>query len=134
MPPSIAWGVGAGLFIALADAVTHFLAARSLLTTWPVSEIDLAINVVLYTLIGFRVGKATGLVRDAAEGGVLAGFLVSFILIGFLLLLKPTVNGMDSAIAVVELVARNVALGGVIAIVSGWIGSRAGIDGSNARF
>lgn len=134
MAPSIAWGLGAGLVIALADAITSYLAARSLLTDWPVEQIDLSINVVLYTLIGFRVGRATGLVRDAAEGGVMAGFLVSFIGIGFLLILKPPVNGIDSVMTVIGLVAQNVALGGVIAVVSGWIGSRAGIDGSNSRF
>ena len=134
MAPSIAWGLGAGLVIALADAVTSFLAARGLLTEWPISEIDLIINVVLYTLIGFRVGKATGSVRDAAEGGVIAGFLVSLIGIGFLLLLKPTVDGIESPMHVVGLVAQNVALGGLIAIVSGWIGSRAGIDGVGSRF
>ena len=133
MAPSIAWGLGAGLVIALADAVTSFLAARELLTEWPISEIDLIINVVVYTLIGFRVGKATGTVRDAAESGVIAGFLASFIQIGFLLILRPTVNGIESPLDVVGLVAQNVALGGLIAIVSGWIGSRAGIDGASSR-
>ena len=134
MAPSIVWGLGVGLVIALADAVTSFLAARSLLTDWPISELDLTINVVLYTLIGFRVGRATGLVRDAAEGGVMAGFLVSFVGIGFLLLLKPAVGGIDSPMDVVGLISQNVALGGLIAIISGWLGSRAIIDGSNSRF
>jgi hypothetical protein len=132
--PSIVWGLGVGLVIALADAVTNFLAARNLLSDWPIDEMDLTISVVLYTLIGFRVGKATGLVRDAAEGGVLAAFLASFIGIGFLLLLKPALNGVESTMDVVRLVSQDVALGGLIAIVSGWIGSRVGVDGTNSRF
>jgi hypothetical protein len=132
--PSIVWGLGVGLVIALADAVTVFLTARASTPEWPIAEIDIMVNVVLYTLIGFRVGKATGLVRDAAEGGVLAGILVSAIGVGFLLLLKPPVDGVESALDVVRLVAQNVALGGLIASVSGWLGSRAGQDGAGSRF
>jgi len=132
--PSIIWGLGVGLVIALADAVTSFLAARELLTEWPVADIDVMVNVVLYTLIGFRVGKETGLVRDAAEGGVLAGVLVSAIGVGFLLLLKPTVDGIDSPMQAVQLVAQNIAMGGVIGIVSGWLGSRASQNGAGSRF
>jgi len=132
--PSIVWGIGVGLVIALADAVTIFLTARESPPTLPISEIDLMLNVALYTLIGFRVGRATGLVRDAAEGGVLAGFVVSAVGIGFLLLLKPAVGGINSTLDVVAIVAQNVAMGGLIGIVSGWIGSRAGQDGANPRF
>lgn len=134
MTPSIIWGIGVGLVIALADAVTIFLTARESPPALPISEIDIMINVALYTLIGFRVGKETGLVRDAAEGAVLAGFVVSVVGIGFLGLLKPAVGGIDSSMDIVAIVAQNVALGGLIGIVSGWIGSRTGQDGANSRF
>jgi len=132
--PSIVWGIGVGLLIALVDAVTTFLTARESPPALPISEINIMLNVALYTLIGFRVGKETGLVRDAAEGAVLAGFVVSAIGIGFLLLLKPAVGGIDSNMDMVAIVAQNVALGGLIGIVSGWMGSRVGQEGSNSRF
>ena len=134
MTPSIVWGIGVGLLIALVDAVTTFLTARESPPALPISEINIMLNVALYTLIGFRVGKETGLVRDAAEGTVLAGFVVSAIGIGFLLLLKPAVGGIDSTMDMVAILAQNVALGGLIGIVSGWMGSRVGQEGSNSRF
>ena len=134
MSPSIVWGLGVGLVIALADAVTIFLTARPAPPEFPISEIDIMINVALYTLIGFRVGRATGLVRDAAESTVLAGFVVSAIGIAFLTLLRPAVGGIDSTSDVVAIVAQNVALGGLIGIVSGWLGSRVSQDGANSRF
>jgi hypothetical protein len=132
--PSVVWGIGVGLIIGLADALAVFLTARGSPPEWPIDEIDMMINVVLYTLIGFRVGKATGLIRDAAEGCVLAGFVVSAVGLAFLLFLKPAVGGIESTYTVVQLVAQNVALGGLIGIVSGWIGSRTGQDGVGSRF
>jgi hypothetical protein len=131
--PSIVWGIGVGLVIALVDAVAIFVTARETLPTVPVSEIDIMLNVALYALIGFRVGKVTGLVRDAAESAVLAGVLVSAIGIGFVLLLKPAVGSIESNMDVVAIVAQNIALGGIIGIVSGWIGSRVGQEGSGSR-
>lgn len=134
MPPSVRWGIGIGLVIALVDAVTTFLIARPSPPEWPITEINIMLNVMLYTMIGFRIGKATGLVRDAAEGCVLAGFVVSAIGIGFLLLIRPAVGGIDSMLDIVGLIAQNVALGGLIGIVSGWLGSRAGQDSASSRF
>ncbi|MCC7372110.1 MAG: hypothetical protein IT306_27085 [Chloroflexi bacterium] len=126
MAPSIVWGIGIGLVIGLADSITVFLEAHAMAPELPISEVNLLLNIGLYSLIGFRVGRAMGLVRDAAEGGVLAGFVVALIDIGFLLLLKPTVGSLavSSWIDAVAILAQNVAMGGVIGIVTGWFGSR----------
>jgi hypothetical protein len=132
--PSVVWGIGIGLVIALVDAVTTFLIARPAPSEWPITEVNIMLNVMLYTIIGFRVGKATGLVRDAAEGCVLAGFLVSAVGIAFLWVLRPAVGGIDSSLDVVGLMAQNVALGGLIGIVAGWLGSRTRQDSASSRF
>src|SRR3954465_7205556 len=71
--PSIIWGIGVGLIIAAADAVTIFLAGTVNPPDWPIDDIDTLVNIALFSLIGFKVGRATGTVRDAAEAGVMAG-------------------------------------------------------------
>lgn len=126
MAPSIVWGIGIGLVIALADSITVFIEAHGLAPDLPISEVNLLLNIALFSLIGFRVGRAMGLVRDAAEAGVLAGFVVALIDIAFLLLLKPTVGSLaiNTWMDGVAILAQNVAMGGVIGIVSGWFGSR----------
>ena len=133
MTPSVVWGIGIGLVIALVDAAATVLADRLNPTEWPIGDIDLVLNVALFSLIGYQVGRATGLVRDAAEGSVLAGFVVSVIGIAFVWLLKPTIGGIESTWEVVETVSRNVAIGGVLGIMAGWFGARAGQDGAGAR-
>ena len=134
MTPSIVWGLGVGLVIALADAVTIYLTARPTPPELPLAEINIMINVALYTLAGFRVGKATGIVRAAAESAVLAAFVVSAIGVAFLMLLRPEIGSIQSTTDVVAILAQNVALGGLIGIVAGWIGSRVAEAGANSRF
>lgn len=129
MTPSIIWGIGVGLVIAVIDAAATVLGTRFSPTEWPIGDIDLLLNVALYSLIGFQVGKATGLIRDAAEGAVLAGFVVSAIGLAFIWLLQPAVGGIESSWDVVEMVARNVAIGGVLGIMAGCFGTRAGQQG-----
>jgi len=53
--PSIVWGIGIGLIIAAADAVTIILAGRFDPTQWPIDDIDTLINVALYTLIAVAI-------------------------------------------------------------------------------
>ena len=56
MAPSIVWGIGVGLIIAVADAVTIILAGSVDPTQWPIDDIDTLVNIALYSLIGFKVG------------------------------------------------------------------------------
>ncbi len=133
MAPSVVWGVSIGLVIATVDAVAVYLTGTLSLTEWPINDVDLLLNVMLYSLIGFRVGRATGLVRDAAEGGVIAGAVVSIVIIGVLLLLKPPIGSIESVRDGIAVAAQNVALGGVLAIISGWFGARAGQNSPISR-
>lgn len=133
--PSIVWGIGIGLVIALADSITVFVLAHELLPGMPISEVDMLLNIALYALVGFQVGRAMGLVRDAAEGGVIAGFVAAVVDIGFLLLLKPTVGNLaiDSWMDALAILSQNVAMGGVICIVVGWFASRSDEGGPISR-
>lgn len=125
MPPSIVWGLGVGLVIAAIDTLSLVLMGMSETSQWPINDVDFLANIALYSLIGFRVGRATGIVRDAAEAGVLAGILVAAVAIGVTFVLKPATGAIDSPTDIVGIVARNIAIGGVLAIITGWIGSRA---------
>jgi hypothetical protein len=131
--PSVVWGVAIGLVIAVVDAVAVYLTGTMNPSEWPIDDVDLLLNVMLYSLVGFRVGRASGLVREAAEGGVIAGVVVSVVIIGFLLLLKPPVGSIESVRDGVAVAAQNVALGGILAIVSGWFGVRAGQNSQTSR-
>ena len=89
MPPSVAWGIGVGLIIAAIDTVSLVLMGATGTSEWPIADADFMANVVLYSLIGFRVGQATGVIRQAAEAGVLAGVLVGVIGVAVVLVLRP---------------------------------------------
>lgn len=133
MPPSVVWGVGVGLVIAAIDTLSLVLMGAEGPNQWPIADIDFLANVMLYSLIGFRVGRATGVVREAAESGVIAGALVAAVAIGVTLALKPAGAIIDSANEVVGIFAQNVAIGGVLAILTGWLGSRAHSDRPASR-
>jgi len=132
--PSIIWGIGVGLIIAAADAATIFLAGTVNPTDWPIDDIDTLVNIALFSLIGFKVGKATGIVRDAAEAGVMAGVLVGLIGLAVARAFPPPTGGMDTPNQWIAQIAWNIAFGGCLSIVAGWFGSRAAKGGStNAR-
>jgi hypothetical protein len=133
VPPSVVWGIGVGLAIAAIDTVSLVLVGMSGTSQWPISDIDFLANVVLYTLIGVRVGRSTGIVRDAAEAGVLAGVLVAAIGIVATYVLHPPTGTIDSPNAMIAIVAQNVAIGGVLGILGGWLGSRAVRDRPASR-
>jgi hypothetical protein len=128
VPPSLLWGAGVGLLIAAIDTLSLVLMTIPTASQWPIADVDFMANVVLYSLIGFRVGRVTGVVRDAAEAGVLAGVLVGLIGVAVTFVLPPPTGAVDSPNAVVAIVAQNVAIGGVLAIVTGWLGTRASQD------
>jgi len=131
--PSIVWGIGVGLIIAAVDAVAIVLAGSVNVTDWPIDDIDTLVNIVLYSLIGFKVGRATGIVRDAAESGVLAGVLVGMIGIGVARIFPPPTGGMDTPTQIIAQIAWNIVFGGCLSIVAGWFGSRAARGGSGSR-
>ena len=133
MPTSVVWGVGVGLVIAAIDTASLVLMGMTGASQYPISDADFMANVVLYSLIGFRVGKATGVVRDAAESGVLAGVVVATVGIAATYVIRPATGGLESTGDVVSIVAQNVAIGGVLAIVAGWIGARANQDRTASR-
>jgi hypothetical protein len=131
--PSIVWGIGIGLVIAAIDTVSLVLSGSPGMTQWPIADIDFVANVVLYSLIGYRVGRATGVLRDAAEAGVMAGVLVGLIGIAATAVLRPQGQSVDSVTNIVGVMAQNVAIGGVLAILSGWLGTRSRQDRPTAR-
>jgi hypothetical protein len=128
VPPSVVWGIGVGLLIAAIDTVALVLMSTPWATQWPIGDIDFMANIVLYSLIGFRVGRMTGVIRDAAESGVLAAVIVALLGIAATLALRPSTESINSTNTVIALFAQNIAIGGVLAIVAGWIGSRAHHD------
>jgi len=133
VPPSVFWGLGVGLVIAAIDTVSLVLMSSAWASQWPIDDIDTLANVVLYSLIGFRVGKVTGVIRDAAEAGVMAGVLVAAIGIAAAAMLRPPTETLDSTMVIVGVVAQNIAMGGVLAILAGWLGTRASDDRPSLR-
>jgi hypothetical protein len=138
VPPSVAWGIGIGLIIAAIDTLSLVVVSPpgvgpTAFAEWPIADLDFMANILLYSLIGFRVGRSTAAVRDAAEAGVLAGVLVGVVGIAATMLLRPAGASLDSTTDVISVLAQNVALGGVLAIISGWLGARAAQGGPAAR-
>jgi hypothetical protein len=133
VPPSVVWGVGVGLVIAAIDTLSLVLMGMNGTDGWPIADVDFLANVVLYSLIGFRVGRVTGVVREAAEAGVIAGVLVAAVGIAVTYVLRLPAGSVDSTNEMVGIVAQNVAIGGVLAILTGWLGTRAQQDRPPSR-
>lgn len=133
MAPSVAWGVGLGLLIALIDTIAVVWIGTTEASTFPIADIDQVANIVLYSLIGFQVGKRTGVVRDAAEGGMIAALLVATIGVGVSAFLPSTAGGISSPAEVVAVFALNIALGGVLSIITGWVGTHSQQDVTTTR-
>ena len=128
MPPSVAWGVGVGLIIAVIDTVAIVLMSTSGTSQGLISDVDFMANVMLYSLVGFRVGRITGVVREAAEAGVIAAVIVAAIALVTNFAFRPAAGTVDSMPEAIGILAQNIAIGGVLAILAGWIGSRAQPD------
>jgi hypothetical protein len=133
VPPSVAWGLTTGLFVAIVDTALTVLPG-SLGVSGDVAEIvDLAVNFVLFAILGFRVGRWGGVVRDAAEGGVIAGVVAATISVAISLLMHIEPQSGSQTIEIVRAYAQNIALGGVVAVFSGWYGTIARESGSARR-
>ncbi len=120
------WGVGCGLVIALADLVAALSSAGQLSTNETVvaiTTIDLIVNIALYSYCGFRVASATTVIRDAAEAGVIAGSIVGAAVVVSGLFVPPLLDA-DPVVPItgaITSVAFNVAMGGVLATLYGFV-------------
>ena len=125
--PWLRSGLAVGILIALIDGLST-VAGRDLppdsATAQYIAAADQFANVVLFSVLGYRVGRATRLPRAAAEAGVLAGAIAGIVAIAVMAafpngLINPGPREMIGTLAL------NVAMGGVLSLVNGWIGSRA---------
>ena len=123
MSPTLSWGLGAGLVIVLVDALSMLVSALVGGTAGVVELVDLLANVAILSFVGLRVGRMTGVVRSAAEAGVIAGVIAG--LAGLAILYFTRASGPPATPEIVQLVAFNVAMGGVIAWMNGFFGVRA---------
>jgi hypothetical protein len=125
--PTLKWGILVGCLVALVDSVS-LLVSRG----YPVESnaaqyvavADQVANVVLFSVAGMQVGRATRIVRAAAEAGVLAGVIAGVAATAWAFAL-PALNPEGvSTQEIVGTFALNVAMGGVLAMLNGWIASR----------
>ena len=123
MSPSLSWGLGAGLLIVVIDALTLFVSVNVGAAAEIVELVDLLANIAILAFLGLRVGRATGVVRSAAEAGVVAGAIAG--LVGLAILYFTRASGPPTTLEIVQGLALNVAMGGVIAWLNGVMGVRA---------
>lgn len=131
MPPNWRWCLSISGLIVLIDLVAVTLGRQQppdsdlvgLLDT-----LDQIANVALFALVGFRIGQVSGRATAAAEAGVLTSILPAAAAAIYLLLgIGPTPAEPGAAPLlnqVIFIVAYNIVLGGLTALVAGWIASR----------
>ena len=117
-----------GLLIAAIDMLTVSLAQGSP----PDSEIrallaslSLIANFTIFAIVGYRTGRETGRVTAAAEGGVVASLLPGLAAAAYSLIppAETPLQGSPAAV-VIESMATNIAVGGLTALVAGWLATR----------
>ncbi len=123
MSPTLSWGLGAGLVIVVIDALTLLVSANVAAAADIVELVDMLANVAILSFLGLRVGRLTGVVRSAAEAGVIAGAVAG--VVGLAILYLTRAGGPPTTLEIVQGLALNVALGGVIAWLNGFFGVRA---------
>ena len=123
MSPTLSWGLGAGALIAAIDALTVLISANVGDAGEMVQLVDLLANIAILSFVGLRVGRQTGVVRSAAEAGVIAGVIAG--LASLVMLFVTRASGPPTSLEMVQQLALNVALGGVIAWMNGFFGARA---------
>jgi len=133
VPPSVVWGLTTGVFIAVIDAAAIAVPGSFGFSGDVVENVDLLLNVVLYAALGFRIGRSQGIVREAAEAGVIAGLVAATIGVAFTIVThaEPAADSMTRE--VIGTYALNVAIGGVVAWLSGWYGTISRESGSAKR-
>jgi len=122
------WGVLAGLLVAAVDLAV-LLAIASQPPDSPEQSffvlLDLAANVALYSLAGFRAGRQAGTSRAGAEAGVLAGAIAGVAAAVTTMQLMP-VAPEEQPVEAVRTLAFNVVLGGLLGLIWGWLATRPG--------
>jgi hypothetical protein len=119
------WGFICGGIIILADLAAALLSAGQAPDSARLNAaqtVDLLVNLTLYSYCGYRVGLATGQIRAAAEAGVLAGALAGLAVIAAGAAIPPPADAPEPS--PIAQLALNVAMGGVLAIGSGFLGTR----------
>ena len=125
--PTLRWGVGVGLLVAAFDTLAFVLSRGFTPDSDASAYIALAdqfVNVVLFSLAGLRVGRQTRVVRAAAEAGVLAGIVAGLVATGVGVFMPSAEQPMNTPQDVIATLALNVAMGGVLALLNGWIATR----------
>ncbi|HEX3246761.1 MAG TPA: hypothetical protein VHX16_15245 [Chloroflexota bacterium] len=124
MSPVMRWGLLAGIVVMVVDTISALITQgfpADSDTAQTVQMIDLGASVGMYALAGFRSGRALGIIRAGAEAGVLAGVLAGFLAAA----LAYVIPGPDgSAPNPIGDLSLNIALGGVLGLFNGWLGSR----------
>jgi hypothetical protein len=122
--PVLRWGLLAGIVVMVVDTVSALISqgfpAESD-TAQTIVMIDLAVSAFMYALAGFRSGRAMAIARAGAEAGVLAGALAGVLAAVLAYVIPPVDGGAPNPVGAIAL---NVALGGVLGLFNGWLGSR----------
>jgi hypothetical protein len=130
--PNWFWCVKVGALIALVDALTT-LVGRGLepssTTLEVIDAVDQIANVLLFSYVGYRVGRETGRATAGAEAGVVASLVPAcFAAIYQVIYMAAPTGAADVDLSltsrIVGAVALNIVLGGISALISGWIASR----------
>ncbi len=118
---TLRWGLGVGLALAIIDAVSAEIrqAVGGTDLTAAIELADLAANLTLYGLAGFRVARAAGAMRAGLEAAVLAGVLVGCSGVAYNLVRGEAPLAVDA----VALVAWNVVLGSLAGAMGAWGGT-----------
>ncbi|MCC7107369.1 MAG: hypothetical protein IT307_19710 [Chloroflexi bacterium] len=120
-------GLLAGLLIVVVDVLAHMLSrgsADDLNRQAFIWVVDNLVDIMIATTIAERVGRATRMVRPAAEVGVLAGAIAAAGALTTAALWPLGPNASLDPSAIIFNVAFNIAVGGVAGIAGGWTGSR----------
>ena len=126
--PTLRWGLGIGVLVAAIDALSLAVSVTLLgggEAAQYVALADQIANVMLFSLAGLRVGRQTRLARAAAEAGVLAGVIAGAPANVVALAVPEGAASTLTAREMVGTLALNVAMGGLLALLNGWIASRA---------
>jgi hypothetical protein len=133
VPAFVTSGLTTGLLIALIDAVAVVAPGTLGINAEVVEMLDLVANIALYSYLGLRVGRATGVLRDAAEAGVIAALVAATVGVAVTAIMGGDPSGNSLLQGAIRTLALNVALGGVLAVVNGWIGTKAHQSGPARR-
>jgi hypothetical protein len=133
VPPFVTSGLTTGLLIAIIDAAAIAAPGTLGINGDLVELIDLLANIALYSHLGLRVGRASGVVREAAEAGVVTALVAATIGVAMASMLGGDAAAGSLAQVAIRTYALNIALGGVLAVVNGWLGAKAHQSGSARR-